>query len=137
MQVIVRDRGEGKSTELVKWLYEGKQQEGYPGWSRVIVCTTRRSVMFFDGLVKQASVRYNFHSCDRMLPHTKADCEFVQTRMMADIRKAVWSLRDFKFCVAGRRDFEFAVDDFDQILEEFFAGRQPTLIAMTGELHNG
>lgn len=133
MQVIVSGRKTGKSEALIKWLYDGKQQLGYPGWSRIIVCTQQRQVRDIIRMIKVAQPRYNFHSCNRMLPHPKTSCEAVQQVMLSDIRKAVWSLAEYKFNSMGGREFEFAVDNVDEILADTFH-RQPALITMTGEL---
>jgi hypothetical protein len=37
MQVLVSDRGSGKTTRLLDWLAQGQEIPGYPGWSRVLL----------------------------------------------------------------------------------------------------
>jgi hypothetical protein len=135
MHVIVRDRREGKTTELIKWLLEGKAQEGYPGWSRVIVEPTKGMVVHADRMLKRHIADTGWvPRVDQMLDGrlTTKDAEH---RVLADVRKAIWGMSDFNFNAVGRRDFEFAVDDLDQFISERFNYRMPTVITMTGELY--
>ena len=133
MQVIVRGRNEGKTTELIEWLLEGKQQEGYPGWSRAIVCTTPTMIMVCDRMIKErahaGSIRF-----DQMLKGANTS-QAELDRIVNDIRKSVWGLRDYRFNASGMRQFEFAIDDAEMLLSEILVGRQPSVITMTGELY--
>ena len=40
MKIITRPRQAGKTHEMVQWVLEGEAVQGYPGWSRVLVCHT-------------------------------------------------------------------------------------------------
>jgi len=139
MQVLVKGRAEGKTTALVKWLLEGREQEGYPAWSRVIVCAANnRMVQTTEHMLrKHIEEHINFHSCDRMLPHTKEECPQVQERFLINVRKAVWGLSDYYANEHGTREFEFAIDDMEYIWERGYRIlRQPSVITVTGSLYD-
>jgi hypothetical protein len=43
MRWVLKDRGEGKTTELVAWVKEGHQIEEWPFWTRVLLVDTRQA----------------------------------------------------------------------------------------------
>jgi hypothetical protein len=138
-QYIIGERGSGRTTKLIKWLLEGKEQANYPGWSRVIVCaSSHRMVMTTNVMVTDYIRKHvNFHSCDRMLPHTAAECPQVQERFVNNVRKAVWGMSDYFANESGTRQFEFAIDDMEYVWERGARIlRRPTLITLEGKVND-
>lgn len=136
MQVIVRDRREGKTTELVKWLLEGKEQSPYPQWSRVIVAPTHAMVTYTTRMVFQIIHDTNWMPRrDQLLDNRKGAIEHA----IVNVRKAVWGMRDLGFNMRGSRDFEYALDDAEQLLLNapgWVLIRPPAIITMTGKLYD-
>lgn len=46
VDVVVRDRQEGKTTDALRWLADGKRCPGYPGWTRVLVVTDVQAFLY-------------------------------------------------------------------------------------------
>lgn len=141
MQVIVRDRRQGKTTELIKWLLEGKEQDVYPHWNRVIVASHQSMVLHTMRMVWEYIQHENWSPCSSMLPHMFCD-KNGHGPMLSDIRKAVWSMRELYFNARGvRRDaFEYVIDDADHLLMTGSISaldKPPVIITLTGELYSG
>jgi hypothetical protein len=136
IRLIVKDRREGKTTELIKWLLGGKQQAGYPGWSRVIVCTNASSMMNCHRMIRHYTQPDFKFACDRLLPHKPEDCADVHQRMLNDVRKAAWSLNDLQHNMRGatKRNFEYVVDDVDELIRRALGNIHfaPVGLTMTG-----
>lgn len=142
MQVIVRDRQKGKTTELIKWLLQGKEQDTYPYWSRVIVCPfSNVEVTRVTNEVFRYIEAENWNPCEQMLPHMHPDgvpLKEVHLGVLTDVRKAVWSLADYLANEVGTRTFEFAIDNIEYIWERGYRIlREPAIITMTGKLYDG
>lgn len=135
-QVIVRDRREGKTTELIKWLLQGKEQTTYPYWDRVIVSvSSAKMVATTTEMILTYIKETNWNPCEQMLAHV--DCETQHQGILTDVRKAVWSMSDYYLNERGNRGFEFAVDDIDLAWERGYRFlRQPALITLTGKLYD-
>lgn len=135
MQVIVRDRQEGKTTDLIKWLLDGYQQDVYPQWNRVIVCVTNGMVQH----TAKSIMRFtnDAYLCSKSEPHLKDQCEKAHDRIASLLRKAVWNLGDLQFNARGTRAdaFEYVVDDFDLFIQRQFNFKMPAIAAMTGKLY--
>jgi len=141
IQVLVRDRREGKTTELIKWLLEGHMQDGYPQWSRVIVTPTSKMVVHTSKMV--ASHLSGEYLCQHSNPHLAEGCKFAHKHTAAQISKAVWGFKDFNFNAQGAREFEYALDDADFLYTGNSTtlyspnGRRPSIVVLTGELYSG
>jgi len=142
MQVIVRDRQEGKTTELIKWLLQGTEQDKYPYWSRVIVCAASHVET---ARVTNEVLRYiettNWNPCERMLPHVHPEgvpLKEVHLGVLTDVRKAVWDMSDYLANERGVRTFDFAIDNMEYVWERGYRIlRQPAIITMTGKSYDG
>ena len=142
MKILVRDRRQGKTTELIKWLLQGREQDVYPYWSRVIVACTHKMMQTTTGMLLHYIERENWNPCEQMLPHMHRDehrhggMSDDHVGVLTDVRKAVWGPSDLDRNIQGTRPFEFAIDDADQMFTGFFGfglARQPAVITMTGE----
>jgi len=136
MQVIVRDRRQGKTTELIKWLLQGHMQEGYPQWSRVlVVAASNQAVAYTTHLVHQyISKGYSDSDLCAMSrrPHYSDACDVEHNYTVTQIRKAVWGMSDYLANEPGR-DFEFAVDEMQYVWERGYRIlREPAIITLTG-----
>lgn len=132
MQVIVRDRREGKTTELIKWLLGGNLQRPYPQWNRVLVCAHRTAVVRVVREVRRYIEEHNWDACAKSDPHLGTLCEAVHASTINEVAKNVWGMSDFEHNIRGNRPFEYAIDDLDFFLRNTFRS-QPSVIAMTGE----
>lgn len=133
MKVLVRDRREGKTTELVKWLLKGVPQAGYPQWSRVILCSSRSAAVDTTRMVQAELAKLTpSQVCAMCFPHPLDAHEEAHTHTLAQIRKAVWSMNDFQHNVRGAT-FEYAIDDLDYFLQSLIGWKMPAVVAMTGE----
>lgn len=147
IRVIVRDRREGKTTELIKWLLEGKQIRLYPGWSRIIVCPLEKEVIRVTDEVRRetGAEGWGFEEDQILVPtHILGESIYRMQydRALNDVRKAVWSLRDLRYNLigVGPQEFEYALDDADYYFSTYTyregLSRPPAVIAMTGELYD-
>jgi len=130
IKVLVEDRREGKTTELIKWLLQGHRQEGYPQWSRVIVCVSGGMCAYTSRMIDRYLTEELL--CAKSEPHLGEVCKDVHNHTFAQIRKAVWSMSDFEHNVRGR-EFEYAIDDLELFIERKFGGKMPKVVTMTGE----
>lgn len=139
MKVLVRDRRAGKTTELIKWLLQGKEQDKYPYWSRVIVVPTNRMVPITTRTVFDYTQRENWNPCSQMLPHMHREGISLHEQhfgVLTDVRESVWSLRDLDSNLRGGRDFEYGLDNAEEAMSGTFLSSflvLPTVITMTGE----
>lgn len=142
MRVLVRERQEGKTTILVDWLMGGRATQGYPGWSRVIVCPTNEAVVHTDRMLKRRMNEMQWSvSCDRCLPHPSADCREVHARAFFDARKCIWGARDLRTGLRGiaGEGIEIVVDDLHMLINHFLGwqalgGHEIAGVAINGEL---
>lgn len=134
MQVIVRDRQQGKTTDLVAWLLQGERRTNYPNWSRVILVHSNVLVAHTSNQVGRAlQALPGTWFCERCPIHLAEQCEAYHEKLSADIRKAVWSFSDYSHNAHGR-DFEYAIDNLDAWISMTFHGKGPAIVAMTGTL---
>lgn len=126
MQVLVRDRQEGKTSALIAWLLKGTLKREYPGWSRVIVCADTREVVRLTALVRKESQSIvNNHEWKHSLS------------VLYDLRKCVWSVDDLRHNY-GYSDFDYAIDNLDLlIMYQLGLHARPDLVTMTGKLYDG
>jgi len=119
MLVMVKGRREGKTTALIDWLFRGKSIPQYPGWNRIIVCTTHAMVRYTTKMV-----------VDRVREESLSD-----TIGVADLRKAVWSVAELQSNIRGRGElFDYAVDNVDQLLMQMLqTHKSPAAITINGE----
>lgn len=118
MEVIVRGRQEGKSTELVRWLICGMPLEKYPYWSRAIVCCDQQQVKAVRRMVDLATLTWN--RIER-----------------SALQAAVWGLLQLQESTLGHnlKEVEFAIDDFDLLMSySLRVPYTPSIVTMTGEL---
>lgn len=132
MDVVVRDRRQGKTTTLIDWLLEGKQTQDYPGWSRVIVCVHTSMVVHTTRMLRMASDGWQLRN-EQLLPNMRRNFQVGNDLAVNDLRKCVWSIDDFKHNAQGRRDFEYAVDNVELFLQRFLPPyKPPSVITVTG-----
>ena len=137
MKVIVRDRRQGKTTDLIKWMLEGHIQRAYPQWNRVIVATHRSAVVHTSRMIDRVIQETDWDACAASDIHLPEGCVIAHRHIIAQVRKAVWDARDLRFNLQGIRaeGFEYAIDDFEGFshgLTELY--KPPTINTMTGEL---
>jgi len=138
MQVIVGERRTGRTTKLIDWLLQGREQNSYPYWSRVIVCPTHQMVRHTTYAVLKRIEEVKWNLCEQMLPHVHGDTDHHQA-VLTDVKKAVWGLNDLMSNIMGSRPFEYAVDDYDMMMNQ--VGRvasgvhRPALIVIEGSLY--
>lgn len=107
MQVLVRERQEGKTASLVNWLQQGERTDRYPGWSRVLVVIDER---------ERARLREEYWSS------------------IEDIDHRLWTYAEWTGLRPGhKRGVEVAVDNLDLLLAELGLPGV-TVISMTGHL---
>ena len=140
MKIIVRDRRQGKTTELINWLLRGKPQpQTYPSWSRVMVCTTNQEVIRVSREVRRAIMALPNPTawlCERSAPHLGDRCADAHNHTITQICNGVWSLKDLSFNVMGSsKNFAYVVDDADFLLQagNIPMGYPPYAITVTGE----
>lgn len=128
MKVMVKDRGEGKTTALIDWVLRGHPIEGKPGWSRLLLTTfgarevDRLKQKLHEAAVAQGYIRPD--DTDRHDIHRRLQ-EAVQ-----DIGRT--NLRGF-----DSTRYEIAVDDVHMLIERELgrAGilKSPDVIAINGQ----
>ncbi len=135
MQVLVRDRSQGKTTELIKWFLNGKEIDRYPVWSRVIVVSQYSQVARVANDVRRHIMEQGWSPCSRMRVHThRGNNDHMQ--MITAICKGIWSLSELQHNLRGARGFEWGLDDADEFLRQ--GAREsiwypPSVITITGE----
>lgn len=146
MQVIVRDRRQGKTTLLIEWMLRGHIQQGYPQWSRVIVVPNHREVIhtwrMIRSYIAERPMEFgNYWLCQHSHPHM--DCqgpkEQAHKHTLAQIQKAVWNLRELSFNSQGAHEFEYALDNADELftrMDSIYMIKRPAIITLTGELYD-
>lgn len=136
MKVLVGSRQSGRTTKLVEWLLDGKEQQGYPQWSRVILCATNNQVIWLHRFIQDEIKRLNWIvECEQCLPHLTNNCVKHHHHVMTQIRKAVWGFNDFQTNARGRRDFEYGIDDAEEFLfTGFVPHKLPSVIVLEGEI---
>jgi hypothetical protein len=133
MKILVRDRRQGKTTELIKWMLEGNQQLAYPAWSRVIVCVSHRMVIYTTDMLRDYIKNNDWKPRDDQRLDRGYDLS--HDRLLTDVRKGVWSLDDLTTNFRGSRPFEYAIDDLDHLLIDALHLRfAPEVATMSGEL---
>lgn len=138
MKVIVRDRNQGKTTALIKWLLEGNLQRPYPQWNRVIVVPSTTMVAHTSNFILRTlndMTGTEEFLCSKSSIHLKDECKREHMYTEAAIVKSVWRLSELTFNARGIRaeGFEYAVDDIDELLQRTLGFKPPAMIAMTGE----
>lgn len=128
IQWIVRDRCQGKTTSLLKWLLQGKATLDYPGWSRIIVCRDHNAVLYTTRMLRD------------MTQHFEGDA-LPTPRWVLDVRKCVWGVRDLATGLrGGSSEIEIALDDYDEFPISMHDFRFPrrgvvTVIAVNGSIY--
>lgn len=119
IEVIARDRGDGKTTALVGWLLDGHRIDGWPGWSRLLVVA--------DGQRVQAIHNgYAFPEQDHAL--RAAGCEGGLGKVVVTLAEAVSVSRR-----GLARDVEWALDDVETVLADVFGVfGLPAVLTVTG-----
>ncbi len=105
LKVMVRDRGQGKTTQLMKWVKEGVQVSGYPGWSRVAIVVNRRR---HDQLKKQ------------------------YWGIIEDFDHRVYALDEIQRGHFTSPDTAYRLDDLNEMLFNFFPGLNIDGFTITG-----
>lgn len=114
MNVIVRDRQLGKTTELVRWLLGGRAINAWPGWSRVLVVADAQRAVW---------TSRHFHEADQWLR---------VNGLPPGLQKIVLTARDWRNRRPGSdRLITWALDDAEQIIAQYFDGL-PAVMSMTG-----
>lgn len=121
--MIISSRRTGKTTKMIDWLLAGHTIESYPGWSRVIVCTSTDEVIRLNHLVRDAT------------KHLEGTFGAFPDHVLGNICKAVWHTNDIKSGLRGsfRDQVEIGVDQADQLLEQLLGTR----IAKATFTHDG
>lgn len=132
MQIIVRDRQAGKTTELIHWLLRGNLQFGYPKWNRVLVCSYPKVVPTVARMVQRIMSETKWDPCRASYAHLPEDCGKVHHATAVQVLKSVWSSYDLSFNLFGS-EFEYVIDDYDRLeAYNFMQSRPPQAITMTG-----
>jgi len=111
VQVLLAKRREGRTTELLRWLTNGRRISSYPGWSRILVCAHEQAVV---DLTRHAGpVRDN------------------------PWRKCIFTINDLESATRGAirpGTVEYAIDDAEQLLWRMLPRRVglPAVISFTG-----
>lgn len=142
MKVIVGERRTGRTTKLIDWLLQGREQSHYPYWSRVIVCPTHNMVRYTTNSVLRRIGELKWDPCSAMLPHLHT-CPDQHQSVLADVKKAVWGLNDLMGRFRGMTHggmFEYAVDDYDQMMSQVGRVAQgpfsPAIVVIEGSLYD-
>lgn len=111
LKVIALGKHQGKTMLATEWLMNGRVIDTYPGWSRVLVCTTRDAVV-----------------------HT------TYSLPMGPWRKCVFSVDDLRSATRGAivpGTVEVGVDDVEPLILQALragAGVTVSLVTMTGHV---
>lgn len=101
LNLIVSNRGEGKTTALIGWMLRGHPITGHPGWSRAIVCLDKNEVARVKREVLAVTAKPSFQAS-------------LSDQQLKDLRKAVWTYAELPMNALGTsEDFEYAVDNLD------------------------
>jgi hypothetical protein len=111
VEVLLAQRREGRTTQLMDWLMKGHRITSYPGWSRILVCAHKRQVV--ELTLNAGRLAEN------------------------PWRKCIFTLDDLESAARGAirpGTVEYAIDDAEQLLWRMLPGRVglPALISFTG-----
>lgn len=106
MKILIKERGEGKTTVLMNWIKKGERVRDYPGWSRVAVILNERSYL---------------------------DLKRQYWGEIEDFDHRVYQLIEFDRGRFGfREDIEYRIDDMDLFIRQFFHIPNITGFTITG-----
>jgi hypothetical protein len=127
--VMVKERGEGKTTALIDWLLRGNPIEGKPGWSRLVIVLRgeREAVRLRQRVHKYATEQGYIRpgAADRHDIHNRLQQAVVVLGRPGE-------LRGF-----DSRRYEIAIDDAQFLINETLARsgilKEPAAITINGE----
>lgn len=107
MEVLITDRQEGKTTQLMNWVKDGTVVNKYPGWSRVAIVANRQ--------------RYEY-------------VRNIYWELIDDFDHRVFMLSDIQNGRFPSRDTSYRLDDLDEILSIFLPGINVDGFTITGSM---
>jgi hypothetical protein len=131
MEIMVRDRREGKTTHLLEWLLEGTFINEPPYWSRVLVV--------MHGAAEQERLRRLVLEQMRKKQVERGAVE-VPDHHIDRARLAVWRFDDWHRNVLGiRRDapWTYAIDNAEAMFAQVLGSKEPERVTMNGKLWRG
>lgn len=109
MKFLIRDRQQGKTTDLIEWVKQGEKTNRYPGWSRILVAANMQRADQLRG-------------GDPTDPNHPTGLEYQQVFFVDELLNAH----------RIDPDVELALDDADTILQGMFRNRVG-ITAATGD----